>query len=108
MDNLSPKLRSANMRAVKGRNTRPEKLVRRLLYALGYRFRLHSPSLPGKPDIIFPGRRKVIFVHGCFWHRHKCKRGLQRPKTNTAFWVKKLTGNAKRDAQNLTQLKDAG
>jgi DNA mismatch endonuclease (patch repair protein) len=108
MDNLSTECRSANMRAVRSRDTQPEKLVRRLSYGLGYRYRLHTASLPGKPDLVFPGRRKVIFVHGCFWHRHNCKHGLQRPKTNTAFWAAKIAGNVRRDAENCKRLKREG
>jgi DNA mismatch endonuclease (patch repair protein) len=108
MDNLSTERRSANMRAVRSRNTQPEKLVRRVSHGLGYRFRLHVSSLPGRPDLVFPGRRKVIFVHGCFWHHHNCKHGSQTPKTNTAFWETKIAGNVRRDAENTKRLKREG
>lgn len=108
MDNLSIKQRSANMRAVKSCNTEPEKIVRRLSHKLGYRFRLQASNLPCKPDIVFPGRRKVIFVHGCFWHHHSCKHGSQTPKTNTSFWREKITKNVERDTKDLTRLRKAG
>ena len=100
--------RSDIMRAVKGKDTKPELLVRRLLHSLGYRYRLHGKNLPGKPDIVFPGRKKVIFVHGCFWHGHKCKRGNRTPKTNVDYWVKKISNNKKRDSQHKRQLRNAG
>lgn len=100
--------RSENMRAVRGKNTEPEMIVRRLLHRLGYRYRLHGPNLPGKPDIVFPSRRKIIFVHGCFWHQHpKCRRA-SLPKENNAFWTVKLTGNRKRDVKHLRALKGLG
>src|SRR5271169_4334001 len=101
-------VRSRTMRAVKSTNTKPEIVVRRLVHALGYRFRLYRKDLPGSPDLVFPGRRKVIFVHGCFWHRHNCKHGSQTPKTNTAFWVTKIAGNVNRDAENSRRLKREG
>jgi DNA mismatch endonuclease, patch repair protein len=107
-DRLSKDERSANMRAVKGGDTKPEKLVRRISHAMGYRFRLHDRHLPGTPDLVFPSRGKVIFVHGCFWHGHKCRRGSQTPKTNTAFWVMKIAKNLERDAEQLAQLKKSG
>lgn len=96
--------RSQVMRAVKGKDTRPEKAVRSLLHSLGYRFRLHRKDLPGSPDIVFPGRRAVVFVHGCFWHGHDCKRGRRIPKSNRDYWKKKLAGNVSRDAQNQSEL----
>ena len=102
------KERSANMRAVKGRDTGPELIVRRLAHRIGYRFRLHRADLPGKPDLAFPGRRAVIFVHGCFWHGHSCKRGSVRPKANAAFWAAKLGRNVERDTSQLSRLKAAG
>lgn len=100
--------RSWVMRAVKGRNTRPERAVRSLLHALGYRFRLHRKDLPGSPDIVLPGRKAVIFVHGCFWHGHGCKRGSRAPKTNADYWTKKLAGNIARDARTRAELKALG
>ena len=108
MDNLSRERRSANMRAVLSRNTKPEKVVRRSSHAMGCRFRLHDPRLPGKPDLVFPSRRKVIFVNGCFWHRHACRHGSQIPKTNTAFWARKISRNVERDKENRTRLKETG
>jgi DNA mismatch endonuclease (patch repair protein) len=98
------------MRRVRGRDTKPEMLVRRLLHAMGYRYRLQARDLPGRPDILFRGRRKAIFVHGCFWHRHldpACK--LARlPKSRLDFWLPKLEGNRQRDEANLERLRDLG
>lgn len=91
-------LRSRTMGAVKSQNTRPEMIVRRLIHALGYRYRLHASNLPGKPDIVFRPRRKVIFVHGCFWHGHDCPRGSRKPKQNSAYWSAKIARNRSRDA----------
>ena len=102
--NLSP-LRSRIMRAVKSKNTKPELLVRRLVHSLGYRYRLHRIGLPGKPDLVFPVRRKLIFVHGCFWHAHSCKRGARLPKTNRDYWKAKIRRNMTRDAEHLRGLK---
>lgn len=96
--------RSEIMRAVKSRNTTPELIVRRLVYNLGYRFRLHRRDLPGKPDLVFIGRRKVIFVHGCFWHGHNCSRGAREPKTNAEYWHSKISRNRERDAENVDRL----
>jgi DNA mismatch endonuclease (patch repair protein) len=98
------------MSRVRGRDSKPEMLVRRLLHAMGYRYRLHDRTLPGSPDIVFRGRRKAIFVHGCFWHRHEdihCKLA-RMPKSRLEFWGPKLEGNRQRDLRNqdeLTQLK---
>jgi DNA mismatch endonuclease (patch repair protein) len=99
--------RSENMRAIRGKDTQPEMTVRRLVHGLGYRYRLHRANLPGKPDIVFPARRKVIFVHGCFWHSHDCKSGLV-PRSNQDFWLPKLLRNKIRDAKNLEALADLG
>jgi len=96
------------MRAVKGKNTRPEQAVRSLLHALGYRFRLHRKDLPGSPDIVLHGRKAVILVHGCFWHGHGCKRGRRAPKTNADYWTRKLAGNAARDARAKAELEAVG
>jgi DNA mismatch endonuclease (patch repair protein) len=85
------------MRAVKSENTKPEMLVRRLVHSLGYRFRLHRKGLPGSPDLVFPRKRKAIFVHGCFWHGHDCKRGAREPRSNKAYWRSKIAGNRERD-----------
>lgn len=106
-ERLSPEQRSANMRAVRGKNTKPEMLVRRIAHRLGYRYRLHVRNLPGKPDLVFPARRKVIFVHGCFWHGHSCPRG-SRPASNAAFWREKLNRNVRRDAAQVAALLEAG
>lgn len=107
-DKLSPERRSANMSAVKGRDTGPEMIVRRLAHRLGYRFRLHRKDLPGRPDLTFPRHRAVIFVHGCFWHGHDCKRGSVRPQANGAFWAAKLDRNKTRDAENIENLERGG
>src|SRR5262249_1476100 len=100
--------RSAIMRSVKSTNTKPELAVRRLLHRLGYRFRLHREDLPGKPDLVFPSRRKVIFIHGCFWHGHDCKRGARKPKQNAVYWSAKIERNVVRDRANLKILGAAG
>jgi DNA mismatch endonuclease (patch repair protein) len=99
--------RSENMRAIRGKDTKPEMEVRRLVHGLGYRFRLHRADLPGKPDLAFPARHKVIFVHGCFWHSHACKSGLI-PNSNRNFWLPKLRQNEVRDAKNLDELAQQG
>jgi DNA mismatch endonuclease (patch repair protein) len=91
------------MRRVKGKDTVPEMIVRRMLHSAGYRFRLHRKGLPGKPDIVFPSRRKAIFVHGCFWHGHGCKIGLL-PKSRPEFWEPKIARNRQRDDENLSGL----
>ena len=96
------------MRRVGARNTAPEKAVRSLLHRMGYRFRLHRADLPGKPDIVMPSRRKVIFVHGCFWHGHPgCSRSA-RPATNTAFGDNKIGSTIERDRRNIRALREAG
>ncbi|MFD1011111.1 very short patch repair endonuclease [Shinella fusca] len=107
-DRISPAQRSANMSRIKGRDTRPELHVRHLLHALGYRYVLHMAGLPGTPDIIFSKRRKVIFVHGCFWHQHDGCRNARIPKSNTIFWEAKLSRNVERDQQNLEKLSELG
>ena len=101
-------LRSATMRAVKSKDTKTELKVRSLVHRLGFRFRLHRKELPGTPDIVFPARRKVIFVHGCFWHGHDCARGCRMPKTNCEYWKSKIDRNRQRDAANLGKLSAAG
>lgn len=107
MDNLTQEERSALMSRIKGRDTAPELFVRRLIHALGYRFRLHAGKLPGRPDIVFPARRKAIFVHGCFWHQHDCSKG-KRPSSNTEFWLRKLEGNIRRDEAAMLALRKLG
>ena len=108
MDTLTPEERSERMGRVRGRDTKLEMLVRQLTHRMGYRYRLQGKDLPGKPDIIFRPRRKAIFVHGCFWHRHpKCK--LARlPKSHLDFWAPKLEGNRERDLRNQESLKAMG
>ena len=96
------------MRAVKAQNTRPEMIVRRLLHQKGYRFRLHRSDLPGKPDIVFAKRQKLVFVHGCFWHGHWCKRGNRTPKTNVVYWKAKVARNVERYTDQLDELSVAG
>ena len=105
---MSREQRSQIMRSVKSRNTKPEMIVRRLLYRLGYRYRLHKADLPGKPDIVFSSRKKVIFVHGCFWHGHSCKRGNRQPKSNADYWQAKIKRNIERFTQQLSELADTG
>jgi len=107
MDNLSPRERSAQMAKVRSKNTKPEMTVRKLIYSLGYRYRLHRKELPGKPDIVFVSRKKVIFVNGCFWHGHHCSLG-RIPKSRVDFWVNKINGNNKRDKTNIRKLKRLG
>jgi DNA mismatch endonuclease (patch repair protein) len=92
------------MSLVRSKNTKPEMFVRRLVHALGYRYRLHVAALPGSPDLVFPSRRAVIFVHGCFWHRHKCDAGNRTPRSRLVFWRRKLEGNRRRDERNRRAL----
>lgn len=108
MDSLSPSQRSDVMSRVRAKDTQPEVTVRRLVHGLGYRYRLHAKDLPGKPDLVFRGRRKIIFVHGCFWHRHSGCKLARMPKSRTDFWTNKLETNQRRDARTLAALKDAG
>lgn len=103
-DVFSPEKRSSVMRAVRGKNTSPELKVRKALTGLGLRYRLHRKDLPGAPDIVMPGRRLAIFVHGCFWHGHDCQRGARVPKANRDYWLAKVGRNRDRDARNLTAL----
>ena len=107
-DVFDPQARSAVMRRVKGRDTSPELKVRRLLTRLGARYRLHRADLPGRPDIVLPGRRLAIFVHGCFWHGHDCPRGARVPEARRDYWTAKVAGNRARDARNLADLSGAG
>ena len=93
------------MARIKGKDTKPEKVVRSILHRMGYRFRLHVRNLPGKPDIVFSRHRKIIFVNGCFWHGHKACRKKTLPKSNRAFWSLKIGGNIRRDEQHRKQLK---
>lgn len=107
MDNLTPEQRSTQMSKVRSTNTKPELLVRRLVFGLKYRYRLHQKNLPGKPDLVFKARKKVIFVHGCFWHGHKCPLG-RIPKSRVDFWSDKIAKNSSRDQQNIAKLKELG
>ena len=107
-DKISKAQRSANMRAVRVRDTAPELRVRKLAYALGCRYRLHRRDLPGKPDLAFPALRKVIYVHGCFWHQHRgCRRGAA-PTSNVDFWRPKLARNVARDAAQVAAVRKSG
>jgi DNA mismatch endonuclease (patch repair protein) len=99
--------RSANMRAIKSTGMTPEMTVRRIVHRMGYRYRLHRYSLPGRPDMVFPARKKVIFVHGCFWHSHDCKTA-HVPRSNRGYWGPKLERNRVRDARNVEALKEKG
>jgi DNA mismatch endonuclease (patch repair protein) len=96
------------MAKVKSKGTKPEMVVRRILFSMGYRYRLHDRSLPGSPDIIFKGKKKAIFVHGCFWHRHDGCPLARLPKSRLDFWIPKLEGNRERDTRTLHQLKSQG
>ena len=107
-DVFSTTKRSSIMRAIRARDTKPELIVRRLIHRLGYRYRLHQRSLPGCPDLVFGGRMKVIFVNGCFWHRHTCRKGRSTPATRRSFWRKKLEGNHRRDRANNRALNRRG
>ena len=108
MDTVSRERRSEIMARVRGTGTRPEMSVRRLVHGLGYRYRLHNRRLPGRPDLVFAGRRKVIFVHGCFWHRHPGCRLARTPKSRVDFWRAKLDGNRQRDLVKQRELQDMG
>lgn len=108
MDRLTPERRSALMSRIRGKHTAPERVLRAALHRAGYRYRLYVKRLPGCPDIVFPKRRKAIFVHGCFWHYHpKCRLG-SLPKSNLEFWKPKLEGNRKRDERNIRTLRRMG
>ena len=108
VDVLTPKQRSYCMSRIRSTDTKPELVVRRAVHAMGYRFRLHRRDLPGRPDLVLPRHRQLIFVHGCFFHRHRCKYGRPLPKTNAQFWAKKLAGNVERDRRNLRKLRRDG
>lgn len=108
VDHVDSATRSRIMASVQSKNTRPELQIRRLVHGLGYRYRLHSPKLPGKPDLVFPSRQKVIFVHGCFWHAHSGCRFSKVPKTRTEFWKFKQETNAARDRRSQQELQRIG
>ena len=100
--------RSRMMSSIRGKNTRPERILRSLLFARGFRYRLHVRGLPGSPDLVFPKRRAVVFVHGCFWHRHEGCRYATTPATRPEFWAEKFQANIARDARSEQALLDAG
>jgi DNA mismatch endonuclease (patch repair protein) len=107
IDAIAAEKRSQIMRRVRRKNTAPEIVVRKLIFSMGYRYRLHRKQLPGSPDIVFPGKKKIIFVHGCFWHMHECKKG-RPPKSNENYWLPKLERNKQRDNENLAKLEIEG
>lgn len=108
MDSLTPDRRSANMSRIRSKDTKPEMMIRRMLHGLGYRYRLHRRDLPGAPDLVFPARKKVILVHGCFWHQHKgCVDG-RLPKSRKDYWQPKLLRNVERDRRNIAKLRRGG
>jgi len=104
----SPETRSFNMSQIKGKNTKPEELVRRYLFSHGYRYRKNVSTLPGKPDIVLPKYKTCIFVNGCFWHKHAGCRYFVWPKNNAEFWKKKITGNVERDLRQQNELRLLG
>ena len=106
VDVHSPKQRSRNMAAIKGKNTKPELVIRKELHRLGFRYRIHYSALPGKPDLVFPKYKAVIQIHGCFWH--KCPKCFNKPKTNKKYWLPKIENNVKRDRKNSRILKKEG
>lgn len=106
-DTVAPEVRSRIMAAVKGKNTTPELRVRRALHAAGFRFRLHRQDIPGRPDLVLPRYRMAVFVHGCFWHWHGCRRS-RMPATNAAYWRAKIERNIRRDARNRAALESQG
>lgn len=107
-DTLSPQERSKRMSLIRGTGSAPEMKLRRLVHGIGFRYRLHVKELPGKPDLVFPSRRAVIFMHGCFWHRHKGCKLARLPKSKLDFWKPKLEENRKRDLRNQRRLRDLG
>jgi DNA mismatch endonuclease, patch repair protein len=107
-DKISESVRSWNMSRIRSKDTKPEMAVRRLLHAIGYRFRVDDRTLPGRPDIVFSKRKAAIFVHGCFWHQHKGCIDCSRPSTNQSYWQPKLLRNVTRDEKNLEQLSAMG
>ena len=108
VDFMNAEQRSAHMAKIRSKDTKPELWLRRQLHRMGYRYRLHDPKLPGRPDLVFPSRRKVIFVNGCFWHGHECPVGSRLPKSNTEFWAAKRKRNRERDAIQQEQLRTTG
>jgi len=107
-DSLTKEKRSWNMSRIRSKDTKPEMYVRSLLHHMGYRFRLHQKGLPGRPDIVLPKYKTIIFVHGCFWHRHKNCKYAYTPKSKIEFWLKKFQGNIERDKKHEEELKKLG
>ena len=108
MDKVDAETRSRIMASVRSKNTKPEMRVRKTAHRIGYRYRLHRKDLPGKPDLVFPSRRIALFVHGCFWHGHPCKRGDRMPATNVDYWREKIARNQRRDTANRLLLRELG
>lgn len=110
VDRISKTKRSANMKAIKSKDMKPEITVRRLVHGLGYRYRLHRHDLPGRPDLVFPSRKKIIFVHGCFWHQHSDPRCplVRKPKSRLDYWLPKLDRTVARDKQHTDTLRTEG
>src|SRR4030067_1414735 len=108
VDTLTKRGRSERMALVRSKHTKPELAIRRLVHGMGFRYRLHGNKLPGRPDLVFPARRKAIFVHGCFWHRHRGCKLARIPKSRVRFWKEKLEGNRKRDARNMARIRRLG
>lgn len=108
VDHLTKEKRSWNMSRIRSKDTKPEMIVRSLLHRMGYRFRLHRKDLPGKPDIVLPKYKTVIFVHGCFWHRHKKCNSAKLPSSNKSYWIPKLNRNIERDKKNKDELRELG
>ena len=108
MDRFDSATRSRMMASVRSKNTKPEMRVRKTAHRIGYRYRLHRKDLPGKPDLVFPSRRIALFVHGCFWHGHPCKRGDRMPATNVDYWREKIARNQRRDTANRLLLRELG
>jgi DNA mismatch endonuclease, patch repair protein len=108
MDTVTSERRSANMARIRSANTKPEMIVRSAAHRLGFRFRIHRRDLPGKPDLVFAGRKKIIFVHGCYWHGHGCKVGGSGPKSNQSYWGPKIARNKARDDSTIAALRRSG
>ncbi|HEX3880109.1 MAG TPA: DNA mismatch endonuclease Vsr, partial [Bryobacteraceae bacterium] len=108
MDTFSAAERSAVMKRVRSRDTQPEMAVRSMVHRMGFRYALHRRDLPGNPDMVFPSRQRIIFVHGCFWHGHSCRSGRNRPASNTDYWIAKLNRNVARDSSNRRRLRSLG
>ena len=106
-DVLTKQQRSYNMSRIRGKDTKPEMIVRSIVHGMGFRYSLHNKTLPGKPDLVLTRHRKIILVHGCYWHMHRCRYGRVIPKTNTEFWQTKRRGNVDRDRRNLRKLRQA-